>query len=80
MPKSSGAAKPMPSHTNNVRLTVDVTEGGILNAQFSNDHARYQQGFEALHPAFPCNRKDKARGQGVISSHNRVPPGLCVSQ
>jgi hypothetical protein len=54
------AATPISKGKTNYKPMVDDTKSGFLKREADNAHRRLQQGFEALRPAFSCNKKVKA--------------------
>ncbi len=52
---------------------VDDTKSGILKHEADEAYRRLQRGFEALRPAFSCNRKVTS-GSGALSQQR----GMCV--
>ncbi|MCK7467515.1 MAG: hypothetical protein MZU91_04890 [Desulfosudis oleivorans] len=48
----------IPSRRKTIKGTVDDTESRFLKHEDDNAYRRLHQGFEALQPAFMCNRND----------------------
>ena len=58
MPKSLGAAKPMPSHTDHFRLMGNRTEGGIPNVQFQMIMLAISKALRHFVPPFHTSARD----------------------